>query len=169
MNRALRPSHDPFYALLRPAYPGALERAVILSLTQVLWDRGEANGYALHMTRAPYLDTPRHTVLLHEAFGDHQVANVATETEARTIGARLRTPAVDPGRSLDREPFFGIRPIRNYPWGGQRVGRMGHRLAARGWLGHTAAADHEHAAAPRRRPTCHHGRSPRRAPSSRAS
>ena len=121
MNRALRPSHDPFYALLRPAYPGALERAVILSLTQVLWDRGEANGYALHMTRAPYLDTPRHTVLLHEAFGDHQVANVATETEARTIGARLRTPAVDPGRSLDREPFFGIRPIRNYPWGGNAL------------------------------------------------
>ena len=37
--------------------------------------------------RDPYPNTPPHTVLLHEAFGDHQVANVATEVEARTIGA----------------------------------------------------------------------------------
>ena len=48
-------------------------------MIQMLWDRGEANGYAWHMTSDPYANTPLHTVLLHEAFGDHQVANVATE------------------------------------------------------------------------------------------
>ena len=89
---------------------------VVLSIVQTLWDRGEANGYAWHMTEDPYRNTPEHTVLLHEAFGDHQVANVATETEARVIGARLRTPALDPGRSIDRVPFYGIEPIPSYPW-----------------------------------------------------
>ena len=92
---------DRFAAILTPAYPDELERQLVLSMIQVLWDRGEANGYAWHMTRDPYRRTPRHTVLLHQAFGDHQVANVATEVEARTIGARLRTPALDPGRSAD--------------------------------------------------------------------
>jgi hypothetical protein len=73
------------------------------------------------MTRNPYPDTPRHTVLLHQAFGDHQVANVATEVEARVIGARLRTPALDPGRSRDRRPFFRIPRIPSLPWGGSAL------------------------------------------------
>ena len=46
------------------------------------------------------------------AFGDHQVANVTTQVEARTIGARLRTPALDPGRSADVQPFWGIPRLR---------------------------------------------------------
>jgi hypothetical protein len=112
---------DQFSAVLKPAYPNDLERQLVLSMIQVLWDRGEADGYAWHMTRDPYPNTPRHTVLLHEAFGDHQVANVASEVEARTIGLRLRTPALDPGRSADREPFYGIRPIPELPWHGNAL------------------------------------------------
>ena len=50
------------------------------------------------MTRDPCPNTPPHHVLLSVALGDHQVANVATEIEARTIGAAVRTPYVDPGR-----------------------------------------------------------------------
>jgi hypothetical protein len=73
------------------------------------------------MTRDPLPDTPRHTVLLHEAFGDHQVANLATETEARLLRARLRTPALDPGRSVDKTPFYGIKPIPRYPWRGNAL------------------------------------------------
>ena len=34
-------------------YPNELERPLILSLMQMLWDRGEANGYAQHMTDDP--------------------------------------------------------------------------------------------------------------------
>jgi hypothetical protein len=111
----------PFQEVLYENYRGGVERALLTSLIQILWDRGEANAYAWHMTRDPYPDTPRHTVLLHEAFGDHQVANVATEVEARVIGARLRTPALDPGRSRDRRPFFGIRRIPRLPWGGNAL------------------------------------------------
>jgi hypothetical protein len=110
-----------FADVLFPAYPNAVEQALVNSMIQLLWDRGEANGYAWHMTRNPLPNTPRHTVLLHEAFGDHQVANVATEAEARLIGARLHRPALDPGRSTDRRPFYGIRPIPRYPWGGNAL------------------------------------------------
>jgi hypothetical protein len=112
---------DPFAAVLYPAYPDELTRPLLLSLIQNLWDRGEPNGYAWHMTDDPYPNTPRHTVLLHMAFGDHQVANIGTEIEARTIGARIRLPAVDPGRHTDVQPYFGIEPIRRYPYGGSAL------------------------------------------------
>jgi hypothetical protein len=112
---------DPFAAVLYPAYPDELTRPLLLSLIQNLWDRGEPNGYAWHMTDDPYPNTPRHTVLLHMAFGDHQVANVATEIEARTIGARIRLPATDPGRHTDVRPYFGIEPIRRYPYKGSAL------------------------------------------------
>jgi hypothetical protein len=112
---------DPFAQVLYPAYPDELTRPLLLSLIQTLWDRGEPNGYAWHMTDDPYPNTPRHTVLLHMAFGDHQVANIGTEVEARTIGARIRLPAVDPGRHTDRVPYYGIEPIRRYPYGGSAL------------------------------------------------
>ena len=89
-------------------YPNELERPLLFALMQMLWDRAEANGYAAHMTGDPLENTPPHDVLLHPAFGDHQVANVAAEVEARTIGAGVYTPALDPGRHSDVDPFFGI-------------------------------------------------------------
>jgi hypothetical protein len=112
---------DPYFALINASYRDELSRALILSMIGLLWERGEANAYAQHMTRDPYPDTPRHEVMLHMAFGDHQVANVATEVEARTIGARLRTPALDPGRSLDRQSFYRIPRIRRLPFGGNAL------------------------------------------------
>src|SRR5206468_2631189 len=102
-------------------YPNELERPLILSLIQMLWDRGEADGYAHHMTSDPYPNTPAHEVLLHEAFGDHQVANVATEVEARTIGASIHQPALDPGRHSDTDPFYGIPAISSFPFDGSAL------------------------------------------------
>ena len=97
----------PFRALLDAAYPDALDRSLIYSLLTNLWDRGEANGYAQHMTHDPLPGSPAHQVLLHVALGDHQVAPVTTEVEARTIGARV-WDRLDPGRSADVDPFHGI-------------------------------------------------------------
>jgi hypothetical protein len=111
----------PFQEVLYRNYKGGVRRALLGSMIQILWDRSDANGYAWHMTRNPYPNTPRHTVLLHQAFGDHQVANIATEVEARVIGARLRTPALDRGRSRDRRPFYGIRRIPSLPWRGNAL------------------------------------------------
>jgi hypothetical protein len=112
---------DQYAVVLYQNYPNELERPLILSLMQMLWDRGEANGYAHHMTDDPLPNTPAHTVLLHEAFGDHQVANVATEVEARTIGASIRVPELDPGRHSDVDPYFGIPAIPSYPFAGSAL------------------------------------------------
>ena len=112
---------DPYFALVNENYRDELTRALILSMIGQLWERGEANAYAQHLTRNPYPNTPPHEVMLHVAFGDHQVANVATEVEARTIGARLRTPALDPGRSSDRRPFYRIPRIRQPRFGGNAL------------------------------------------------
>lgn len=87
-------------------YPNELERPLIISLIQLLWDRAEANGYAHHMTDDPLPNTPRHQVMLHVGFGDHQVADVTTEVEARTIGARVHRPVLD----ADRPRYRGRPP-----------------------------------------------------------
>ena len=104
-----------------PAYPDPIERPLAIDVVQMLWDRGEANGYAQHLTDHPYPGTPRHQVLIHEAFGDFQVANVATEVEARTIGARAYRPALAAGRSPDRQPLWGIPTIPRFPFQGSAL------------------------------------------------
>jgi hypothetical protein len=109
---------DPFGSVLDQSYPDRLERPLLLSMIQTLWDRGEPNGYAWHMTNDPLPNTPRHKVLQLLSFGDHQVANVATEVEARTIGSHLRLPATDPGRHTDVTPYYGIPPIDHFPYAG---------------------------------------------------
>jgi hypothetical protein len=101
---------NQFLPLVYGVYPDPLERQIGISMLQMLWDRGETGGYVHRLTDEPFANTPAHRVLLHEAFGDHQVANVQTETEARTIDAVVRTPILAPGRSLDAEPFWGIPP-----------------------------------------------------------
>ncbi len=83
----------PFYA----AYQDPLERQLVFQLMQMLWDRGESNGYAAHMTGDPLANTPPHDVMLQVAFSDHQVANVSAEVQARTIGAPIMTPACPRG------------------------------------------------------------------------
>ena len=102
-------------------YPNESERPLILSLMQMLWDRAEANGYAHHMTKDPYPNTPPHEVLLHVGFGDHQVADVSAEVEARTIGAGVREPALDPNREPNRIRFFGLPDITEYPYSGSAL------------------------------------------------
>jgi hypothetical protein len=109
---------DPFLPLLSAAYPDQRVHTLGVGFAQILWDRGEANGYAQHMIHDPYPNTPDHNVLLIEAFGDHQVANIGTETEARTIGAYVRTPTIAPGRSNDVVPFWGIPAVPSNPFGG---------------------------------------------------
>jgi hypothetical protein len=113
----------PEYAYpLYQAYPSHLQRQLIMGLMQMLWDRGEANGWANHITSDPPAGTPPHNVLLHVALGDHQVAQLTAESEARTIGASARFPWADPGRDLDRgDPVYGVPKIGSYPFGGSAI------------------------------------------------
>lgn len=107
--------------VLDVSYPDKLDQQMSLALIQMLWDRGEADGYAQHLVTDPYPGTPGHQVLMHVAFGDHQVANVTSDVEARTIGARLRAPALSPGRSLDTAPLWGIPTISGFPYTGSAM------------------------------------------------
>ena len=103
------------------AYPNELQRQLIFSLIQTLWDRAEANGYAHHMTDDPLPNTPPHEVMLHVGLGDHQVAQVAAEVEARTIGAHARTPYVDAGRDSDVDPHYAIPAFPSFPFTGSAL------------------------------------------------
>lgn len=106
-----------YASILYPSYSQEIERPSIFSLIQTMWDRGEPNGYANNMTSNPLPNTPAHKVMIEMAYGDHQVTNVATEVEARTIGAPLRVGAggldggvVDP----DRHPAGLIEPFYSH-------------------------------------------------------
>ena len=111
---------DPFRAVLDPAYPSPADRALGLQLIQMLWDsrRGQRLPAAPH--RRPYADTPEHEVLLHVALGDHQVANIATEVQARTLGIPVHRPVMADDRSTAVEPWFGIDTLE-YPYEGSAV------------------------------------------------
>jgi hypothetical protein len=111
---------DVYAQLIYPAYPDEGTRQLLFAVIQLLWDRGEANGYAQHMTDKPLRGTPKHTVLMHVAFGDHQVSDTTAEVEARTIGARGYQPVLDPGRSPWTR-FQLIPPIGRFPFKGSAI------------------------------------------------
>ena len=52
---------DAYSPFLYGGYPNQLERQLWISQIQLLWDRGESNGYAHHITDRPLPGTPRHT------------------------------------------------------------------------------------------------------------
>ena len=108
---------DLYKIFLDDAYPDTYVQLVSLEFIQMLWDRGETNGYAEHLTANPYRRTPHHTVLLLGAVGDHQVTEFALQVEARTMVAAGHVPYVAPDRDRG-EHGFGITPIPHYPWPG---------------------------------------------------
>ncbi|HEX6520299.1 MAG TPA: hypothetical protein VF070_09855 [Streptosporangiaceae bacterium] len=111
----------PFAQILASTYPDRLEVQIGTALMQMLWDRGEPDGYIDHLLRDPLPGTPVKHVLVQEVFGDHQVANIATETEARTLGIPAYTPELQPGRSADVVPFWALPPIPRFPYQGSAL------------------------------------------------
>jgi hypothetical protein len=92
-------------------YPSVKDQGFLLSMAQMLWDRAESSGYAYHIEQRPLPNTPAHSVLMQVAFGDHQVSMWTAEFMARTIGAKLRVPALEPGRHPDSNPYFALEPV----------------------------------------------------------
>ncbi|MEX2626773.1 MAG: hypothetical protein WD225_07795 [Ilumatobacteraceae bacterium] len=115
---------DPFREIFEPAYPEPLERSIIISMIQMLWDRGEGAGYVRHVVSDPFPDTPSTDVLLHVAFGDWQVTELSAFIAARTMEVPIHRPVTEPGRSREVEPGWGLDPIPypaddiEYPWEG---------------------------------------------------
>jgi hypothetical protein len=115
------------FALYKPllfeSYPDQSAHPMILDLMLQLWDRGEPDGYAEQMTSDPLPDTPSHQVLMQIAYGDHQVTMYAAAVQARTIGASAYQPALDlrTNRRRDRNLFYGIPAIKNWPFHGSAI------------------------------------------------
>ena len=106
-----------------------LERPLIFALMQMLWDRARARRLRAAHDRRP---VPEHAARTRccctPAFGDHQVANVAAEVEARTIGAyRAAARARTPGAQATSRRLGASRRSRQYPFDGSALVVLGHR------------------------------------------
>lgn len=118
LNRSI--DFDLYQTILDPAYPDKLDQAVVLLANQMLWDRGEGNGY-VHLFADPLPGMNDKQGLLQVALGDHQVANIAAEVMARTMEAGAVWPAFAEDRTPDVEPFFDITRIETHPFVGSGI------------------------------------------------
>ncbi len=112
---------DEFAEAFYPYYPNETSRPLALDLIQMLWDRGEPDGYADRMTSDPLPDTPSHQVLLDVALGDHQVTDYQAEVEARTVGAEGHEPALYPGRWPGMNVLWNVPKIRGRAYSGSAI------------------------------------------------
>ncbi|MDG2305040.1 MAG: hypothetical protein P8R42_10355, partial [Candidatus Binatia bacterium] len=120
LNRSV--DFDPFFEVMQGSYASPYDQALILMLIQMLWDRGEGNGYANHLADDPLPGTAEDKrILLHVAFGDHQVANVTTDVLARTMGIPISWPAIADGRHPDVEPYWGLDRLEAFPHAGSAL------------------------------------------------
>jgi len=113
LNRSV--DFDTYAAVLNPSYPDELSQQLLLSMVQMLWDRGESNGYANVVTDNPLPDTPAHELLMNIGVGDHQVSNYTAEMMARTVGAGIHEPIVYNGRWPGVDVGWDL-PALTYPW-----------------------------------------------------
>jgi hypothetical protein len=113
-------------------YPDELERPLIFAVMQMLWDRADPNGYAAHLTDDPLPNTPSHKALLQVGFGDHQVADVTTEVEARTAGMRVHRPLLAPGRERYRDRPYPDAPVPDVFQGVRSLGSPGYAFDGSG-------------------------------------
>lgn len=101
-----------YEAVMIPAYPSRRDRTLSISLMQMLWDRGEGGGYINHITRDPLPGTQANkAVLMHVAWGDHQVSELTSFIEARSLGAKIYRPMVAEGRSHEVTPGWGLQDV----------------------------------------------------------
>ena len=109
-----------YESVFNAAYPSEVDRELVFGLIQPLWDRAENDGYAAHISSDLLPHTPKHTVLLDVAFGDHQVSNYSALVMARTIGARTNSGFLAAGRSWEVTPGWGL-PRFSDSWAGNAI------------------------------------------------
>jgi hypothetical protein len=90
-----------YHAIQRNAYPDPIDSEILLNIFQQDWDRVDpitTTQGLIGVNGAPVPGTPAKQILMIEAASDSQVPNISTETEARTMGIPVLTPA-------DRVPY----------------------------------------------------------------
>ena len=96
---------------------------MLISVIQMLWDRGEGNGYANHMTDDPLPGTPATEVLLQPRLRRPPGGQVAADVQARTYGAATNDPPLVDGPLARRRAAVGHRAHRDLA-----ARRLGHHL-----------------------------------------
>jgi hypothetical protein len=110
--------YDSIFAI---KYPASTDRNLLLSMSQVIWDRTDPNGHVHHQMSDPYAGTPAKKLLCQVAFGDHQVAPVTMEVHARTSGLPIykSTLGIVVDKPLpDVTPYYGIAALPALPFDG---------------------------------------------------
>lgn len=100
---------EPFFAIMRPAYPDPVQRTLSGALIQQLWDRSEPSGWYHHTIPGTVPNTPAHDVLVHMSTSDAEVSNLATEIMVRSMGMPQVAPVVKTYVDIDEmtAPFTG--------------------------------------------------------------
>jgi predicted acyl esterase len=129
----LEPGIPPYSLPTYLGYQDDLDRQLVFSIIQMLWDRSENNGYAHHITDNSALHGPDNQALLHPAFADHQVTHWSAHVMGRTVGVEVADLYVrKPGECFgdvtqcfaDKWGFFADRdPDDPDFWGLPLVGR----------------------------------------------
>ncbi|MDP9140525.1 MAG: hypothetical protein M3O62_07030 [Pseudomonadota bacterium] len=77
---------DQYAIVLYAAYQDSLDRQLLFSMMQMLWDRSENDGYAAHLSDNSAFGGAPKIVKLDPQFGDQQVTSWSAEVMARTLG-----------------------------------------------------------------------------------
>ena len=113
---------DLFNDIFEVFYPNGFDRAIVLSVAQIMWDQTDPSGHVNHTLADTYANTPPKKILYQVAFGDHQVAPVTAEVAARSNGASIQTPILSPLKVLPEvEPYYDIPAIPSFPFDGSAM------------------------------------------------
>jgi len=107
----LERSNDwPIYrVVLSGAYTDPLDDTLAINLMQMRWDKVEPSGIANTVLQGTATGVPPKQLLLQNAIGDDEVANLATYWEARTMGLPVLgpTPVMPWGLTVQASPMPG--------------------------------------------------------------
>lgn len=94
----------PFSTFLKTTLPDPLEQLLLFGLSATEWDHADPALYARHVTHDPLPGRVIKQVLVQEAIGDAQVANVSTRILARELAVPALSPLVQPVFGVTEQP-----------------------------------------------------------------
>ena len=95
---------NPFEVVIDGLYPDPLTQSVLIAGVQTFFDWSDPANLSRLYADPVSEDDPDKTVVLQEAIGDCQVANITTDLLARTMNAKHLETATDPVFGLETVP-----------------------------------------------------------------
>ncbi len=77
---------NALYPFVNQYYPDALDRQLLVGMSQSEWDYADPAAFAPHTLGSPLAGTPAKNILVMESINDAQVPNIATRVLVRTMG-----------------------------------------------------------------------------------